>query len=82
MSPMEYLKNCKNDEAKSAFATTEYVKKMVENKWFGDKSKQGFYKKTKNEKGETEILSLNLKTLEYATQKKKQICYFRIDQVN
>jgi 3-hydroxyacyl-CoA dehydrogenase len=66
------FENCKNDEAKSAFATTEYVKKMVENKWFGDKSKQGFYKKTKNEKGETEILSLNLKTLEYATQKKSK----------
>ncbi len=62
--------NCPNDEARKIFSTTEYVKKLVENKWFGDKSKQGFYKKTKNEKGETEILSLNLKTLEYSSQQK------------
>ncbi len=64
------FENCPNDEARNVFSTTEYVKKLVENKWFGDKSKQGFYKKIKNEKGETEILSLDLKTLEYSPQKK------------
>ncbi len=64
--------NCPNDEAKATFEITDYVQKMVDNKWLGDKTKQGFYKKTKNEKGETEILSLDLNTLEYTPQKKSK----------
>jgi 3-hydroxyacyl-CoA dehydrogenase len=43
---------------------------MMENKWLGDKTKQGFYKKTKNAAGKTEILALDLKTLEYRQQEK------------
>lgn len=62
--------DAKNDESKDLFILPEYLKKLDENKWYGDKSKQGFYKKTKNEKGETEILSLNLKTFEYGPQQK------------
>ncbi len=62
--------NCPKDEAIAAFNTPDYVAKMIQNNWIGDKSKQGFYKKTKNEKGESEILSLNLQTLEYQTQQK------------
>ncbi|MFM9986798.1 MAG: 3-hydroxyacyl-CoA dehydrogenase NAD-binding domain-containing protein [Flavobacteriales bacterium] len=62
--------NCPNDEARSTFEIPDFVAKMNENKWLGDKTKQGFYKKTKNEKGETEILSLDLNTLEYSPQKK------------
>ncbi len=58
------------DEARERFALPEFLKKMEEQKWFGDKSKQGFYKKTKNAEGETEILSLNLKTFEYGPQQK------------
>lgn len=59
-----------NDEAKALFALPELLKKMQENKWLGDKTGQGFYKKTKNEKGATEILSLNLQTMEYGPQQK------------
>lgn len=62
--------NCPNDEATNVFSIPEYISKMIENKWIGDKTKQGFYKKTKNAEGKTEILSLNLKTLEYGAQKK------------
>lgn len=62
--------NCPGDEAKSTFLSTGYVKHMVDNKWFGDKTKQGFYKKIKTEKGESQILSLDLKTLEYKPQQK------------
>lgn len=64
--------NCPGDESKNVFEIPDYVQKMAENKWLGDKSKQGFYKKTKNEKGETEILSLDLNTLEYKAQKKSK----------
>jgi 3-hydroxyacyl-CoA dehydrogenase len=59
-----------SDESRTLFELPEYLKKLDEQKWYGDKSKQGFYKKTKNEKGETEILSLNLKTFEYGPQQK------------
>ena len=41
------------------------LRKMVENNWLGDKTGQGFYKKTKDEKGKTVILSLDLHTFEY-----------------
>jgi 3-hydroxyacyl-CoA dehydrogenase len=48
----------------------EILKKIDENKWYGDKSQQGFYKKTKNDTGQTEILSLNLSSLLYGQQQK------------
>ena len=57
--------NCPDDERKDLFEIPTYVSKMVENGWLGSKSKQGFYKKTKNAEGKKEILELNLKTLEY-----------------
>jgi 3-hydroxyacyl-CoA dehydrogenase len=43
---------------------------MVENGWLGSKSKQGFYKKVKDENGNSQILSLNLKSLEYEPKQK------------
>lgn len=61
--------NCPNDEENSAFNLPDYITKMVENKWLGSKSGQGFYKKVKQD-GKKEILSLNLKTLEYESKQK------------
>ena len=43
---------------------------MVENNWLGDKTGQGFFKKTKGAGGEKEILTLNLQTLEYGARQK------------
>jgi 3-hydroxyacyl-CoA dehydrogenase len=57
--------NCPNDEEKALFELPNYVSKMVENGWLGSKSKQGFYKKVTNTEGKSEILTLDLKTLEY-----------------
>ncbi len=62
--------NCPDDKAHELFKLPEYVVKMEENQWLGDKTKQGFYKKTKNAEGQTEILALDLKTLEYRAQQK------------
>ncbi|HYG40303.1 MAG TPA: 3-hydroxyacyl-CoA dehydrogenase NAD-binding domain-containing protein [Cytophagales bacterium] len=60
-----------NDESKELFKVPPFILKMEEKKWLGDKTGQGFYKKTKVD-GKTEILSLDLKTLEYkAAQKSK-----------
>lgn len=54
-----------NDEKNDTFQIPSYVSTMVENGWLGSKSKQGFYKKVKDESGKSQILSLNLKTLDY-----------------
>ncbi|PWS27453.1 3-hydroxyacyl-CoA dehydrogenase [Pedobacter yonginense] len=62
--------NCPEDKAHDLFQLPAYVKKMEEQKWLGDKTKQGFYKKTKTADGKTEILALDLKTLEYKPQQK------------
>ncbi len=57
--------HCPQDEARSVFVMPEVVNKMIAQKWLGDKTKQGFYKKIKNAEGKKEILSLDLKTGEY-----------------
>lgn len=62
--------NCPADEAKHLFELPAFIQKMSDNKWLGDKTGQGFYKKTKDEKGKTQILSLDLKTLEYKASEK------------
>jgi len=43
--------NCLNDEAREDFKLPKYVQTLIDNKWLGDKTKQGFYKKTKDENG-------------------------------
>ena len=58
--------NCPNDEAKETFTIPAWLHKLAENNWLGDKSGQGFFKKVKNEKGTSEILTIDLNTLEYA----------------
>src|SRR5690606_14928880 len=62
--------NAPDDEAKGIFQLPSYITKMVENKWLGEKTQQGFYKKVKDDKGNSVILSLDLKTLEYKEQAK------------
>ena len=56
---------CPNDEAHDLFKIPDFINKMMENKWLGSKTGQGFYKKEGKE-----ILSLNLNTLEYRAPKK------------
>tara|TARA_R110002072_G_scaffold282761_1_gene445839 strand:- start:63507 stop:65912 length:2406 start_codon:yes stop_codon:yes gene_type:complete len=57
--------NCPNDEESSSFELPNYITQMVEKNWLGSKSKQGFYKKVKGENGKSQILVLDLETLEY-----------------
>jgi 3-hydroxyacyl-CoA dehydrogenase len=57
--------NCPNDQEKALFELPAYISKMVENNWLGSKSGQGFYKKVKTDDGKSDILSLDLNTLEY-----------------
>lgn len=61
--------NCPNDEAHDIFKLPDFINKMMENKWLGSKTKQGFYKKV-IDNGKRNILSLDLETLEYRPNKK------------
>jgi 3-hydroxyacyl-CoA dehydrogenase len=64
--------NCPKDERSELFQLPDFIHTMMDNKWLGSKTGQGFYKKNKNAQGTTEILSLDLNSLEYrAAQKAK-----------
>ena len=69
---------CQEDEARERFRLPDYVQKIVDNNWLGDKSSQGFYKKVKQAGGKSEILSLDLKTLEY--KPKGKVKFASLDQ--
>lgn len=56
--------NCPDDEAKEAFNIPNWLGKIVENNWLGDKTGQGFFKKIKGGV-EKEIHTLNLQSMEY-----------------
>ncbi len=62
--------NCPNDEAHDLFELPEFVKTLMEKKWLGNKTKQGFYKKEINAKGQKQILALNLNSHKYEVAKK------------
>lgn len=67
--------NCPDDEANALFADDSIVEAMVEKGWFGDKSGQGFYKKTseRDEKGKRIVLSLDLNTMEYRDKQRPKL---------
>ena len=62
--------NCPHDEQTAAFEVPDYLKFLTDNNFLGDKTGQGFYKKTgeKDEKGKPVSLALNLQTLAYEQQ--------------
>ena len=59
------FENCPNDEAHHLFKLPDFITKMMDNKWLGSKTGQGFYKK----EGKT-ITVLDLETLEYREKKR------------
>lgn len=56
-----------HDRWRERFLPLDFEKKMIERKWLGDKTGQGFYKRVGKER---EILALNWKTLEYEPLRK------------
>ncbi|MEP7253397.1 MAG: 3-hydroxyacyl-CoA dehydrogenase family protein, partial [Ginsengibacter sp.] len=63
--------NCPQDEAKETFTIPGWLQKIVDNKWLGDKTGQGFFKKMPpGPKGEKEIRTLNLSTFEYEARQR------------
>ncbi|NQV76871.1 MAG: 3-hydroxyacyl-CoA dehydrogenase/enoyl-CoA hydratase family protein [Lutibacter sp.] len=61
--------NCTDDESHELFKLPAFINTMMENKWLGSKTKQGFYKMVV-ENGQRNILSLDLETLEYRPNKR------------
>jgi 3-hydroxyacyl-CoA dehydrogenase len=64
--------NCPKDERHDLFQLPEFITHMTEQSWLGSKTGQGFYKKIKKEDGSSEILTLDLNTLEYRPGRKAQ----------
>ncbi len=62
-----------DDEDRDVFLLPEVIEKMLEKNLLGDKTKGGFYKKSKNSEGKTEILGLDLNSFEYKLQEKTKI---------
>ncbi|MFB9054055.1 3-hydroxyacyl-CoA dehydrogenase NAD-binding domain-containing protein [Formosa undariae] len=62
--------NVPKDERHDLFKLPDFISKMMENKWLGSKTKQGFYKLERHKDGTKDILSLDLNTLEYRPNKK------------
>jgi len=56
--------NCPEDEAHELFKLPDFINTMMENKWLGSKTGQGFYKKEGKD-----IRTLDLNTLEYRDKK-------------
>lgn len=67
--------NCPNDEQAGAFEIPKYLQFLLDNKFLGNKTKKGFYQKTreKDESGRPVILALNLETLEYAPSQRPDL---------
>src|SRR6266566_1978765 len=58
-------------DERSDLQLPEFFKKMLQNKWLGDKTKGGFYKKLKGREGqEDERLAIDWKSLEYHPRQK------------
>jgi 3-hydroxyacyl-CoA dehydrogenase len=58
-------------DERSDLRLPDFFTQMIQHKWLGDKTKGGFYKKTKSHSGkEDERLALNWKTLEYHPRQK------------
>ena len=59
-----YIHDTVKDERNDAFAVPEYLQKMLDNKWLGSKTKQGFFKKAVVD-GKKKFLTIDFDTLEY-----------------
>lgn len=69
------IRQSTNDEANNSFKIPDYLQKMLDNKWLGSKTKQGFYKK-EVVNGKKKFLSINFETLEYQEEPKPRFSVF------
>lgn len=60
-------------EEKDAFVVPEFLRNMVATNLLGDKTRQGFYKKSKDASGAKKIEEIDVKTLAYIEKEKVKI---------
>lgn len=58
------------DELRDFFKVPEFIMEMQKRNWLGEKTMSGFYKRIKNAKGESEILTLDYRNMEHRARKK------------
>jgi len=62
--------SCPEDEQRELMKIPDFVESLIERNWLGDKTGQGFYKKSKDEEGKRIILTLDLESFEYREKMK------------
>jgi 3-hydroxyacyl-CoA dehydrogenase len=62
--------NAKDDQWREIYRMPAFVEEMLKRGWLGDKTGNGFYKRVKAAGGESEILTLDWKTMEYRPRQK------------
>ncbi len=61
------------DEKREMFKAPDFITQMIEKKLLGEKTKKGFYKKSKDAEGSKVILSLDYNSMEYTPQEKVKL---------
>ncbi len=69
------IRETTHDEANEAFKIPAYLQKMLDNKWLGSKTKQGFFKKV-DEGGEKKFLNLDFSTMDYVEAPRPKFSVF------
>jgi len=69
------IRETTHDESNDAFKIPAYLQKMLDNKWLGSKTKQGFFKKV-GEGGEKKFLSLDFSTMDYVEAPRPKFSVF------
>ena len=69
------IREATDDEANDLFKIPEYLQKMLDNKWLGSKTKQGFFKKTVVD-GKKKFYTLDFETMEYTEDAKPKFSVF------
>jgi 3-hydroxyacyl-CoA dehydrogenase len=60
-------------DERSELKLPDFYKQMLERKWLGDKTKGGFYKKSKGADGQEERMALDWRTLDYHPRHKPKL---------
>ncbi|MBU3926681.1 MAG: enoyl-CoA hydratase/isomerase family protein, partial [Bacteroidetes bacterium] len=69
------IRETTHDESNDAFKIPAYLQKMLDNKWLGSKTQQGFFKKV-DEGGEKKFLNLDFSTMDYVEAPRPKFSVF------
>lgn len=67
--------NLTSDESRELFRVPKMIEQLLERGWLGEKSGKGFYRRVRKN-GESEILTLDLETMEYRPRQRPKIAGF------